>query len=197
MSARITAQRRFGRSIPSIAGAGTLLFILLSVVLFQGCANVVRFEKPSLVAHAEKLDGSDDVLYYSIGIDFTETVAPDIAKVRLKFTPETASYALYELTPAVASRYLERYQPPPQWPEAWKQRAAKDDAYEGKGIYMKFAAGRLERLGLCSHCAGGRAAPIVGTADGGAFYALPLTERQMVELFGAPLKRMKVREVYY
>lgn len=190
-------RKRLGQSVPSVHGLKTFLLLLFSVVFFQGCANVVRFEKPSLVAHAEKLDGSHVLLYYSIAIDFSTPVAPGLAQVRLKFGTDTPSYALSELTPAVVSRYLKRFEPPPQWPDAWKRKASEEDAYEGEGIYIKFETGRLVRLGLCSHCSGGRAAPIVGNAEGSVFYALPLTERQMVELFGVPDSRTAVHEVYY
>jgi hypothetical protein len=48
-----------------------------------------------------------------------------------------------------------------------------------------------------SHMENGRESPIVGTPDGQHFYELPLTERQITEVFGSPDRIYKVNEVRY
>ncbi len=158
---------------------------------------MTRFETPGVVAHAEQLDGSDEPLYYSIAIDIYKAQKSELPDIRLKFDDNGSSFALSELTPSIVSRYLPPFEAPPQWPKSWKEKAAKEDAYEGAGYYIKFEQGQAVFVGLCSHCAGGRASPVVGNKEDTHFYTLPLTERQMTEIFGPPRKRSKANEVYY
>lgn len=170
--------------------------ILLTVTL-SGCANVSRFEKDSLVAHGELLDGSQEPLYYSIQVDLKQSVDARTISSLLKLSSDSPPIAIKQLRPELVSRYLPPFIPPPQWPEAWKQKAKEDDAYTGNGFYIRFKDGQLLSVGICSHCAGGRENPIVGTPDGQHFYMLPLTEQQVTDVFGSPDRIYKVHEVRY
>jgi len=173
-----------------------LIGILLAVTL-SACANVSRFEKGSLVAHGELLDGSREPLYYSIWVDFKKSVDASTMSSLLKLSPDSPSIALGKLRPELVARYLAPFTPPPQWPEAWKEKAKEDEVYAGGGFNIRFKEGQLLSVGICSHCAEGREHPIVGTPDGHHFYILPLTERQITEIFGPPDRIYKVGEVRY
>ncbi|MFC6669454.1 hypothetical protein [Marinobacterium aestuariivivens] len=52
-------------------------------------------------------------------------------------------------------------------------------------------------LGLCSHCAGGRAFPRVAPPGGDALYTLPLTEPQLIDVFGPADRSYRANEVRY
>ena len=170
---------------------------LLLLGLLTGCADVSRFEQGPLVAHGERLEQAREPLYYSIGIDVAAAYDERLMHARLQLSPDAPPLALAELSPALVSRYLPPFVPPPQWPEAWKQKARETRAYAGNGFHIDFKHGDLAFVGICSHCAGGRESPVVGTPDGGRLFALPLTEQQLREVFGAPQRIYRVNEVRY
>lgn len=172
-----------------------VLLLLLSIGAMSGCANVSRFEKGALVAHGEQLDGATEMLYYTISINTDRGVDAQIMNVSLKLTPDSTPIPLSELNPETVSRYLPRFIPPQQWPELWKKKEAEYETYAGSGFHIKFDHGRLIYIGICSHCFGGREYPIVGVPDGHAFYSLPLTVQQLIEVFGVPSRVYKVNEV--
>jgi len=171
------------------------------VVFFAGtlsaCANVSRFEKDALVAHGEELNGANGPLYYSIFVDGSRAVDARILNVYLKLRPDAAPLMLSEMRPDIVAKYLPMFIPPPNWPEQWKKKANEEDAYSGGGFHIKFKNGSLLSVGICSHCAGGREHPVVGTPDGHSFYSLPLTEQQLIEVFGKPDRLYMVTEVKY
>jgi len=173
-----------------------LILILLTTIL-PACANVSRFEKNSLVAFGQSLEGSHEPLYSLIRIDIKKSGDAHIMSSLLKLSPDSPPIALEELTPVFVAGYLPPFTPPPQWPDSWKQKAKEYDVYDGSGFYISFKEGQLQYVGICSNCAGGREQPIVGTPDGQHFYTLPLTERQVVEVFGPPDRIYKVSEVRY
>jgi hypothetical protein len=173
-----------------------LIGILLAGTL-SACANVYRFEKSSLVAHGEILERSDEPLYYSIQIDLKQPIDTQITNILLKLSTDSPPIAITQLRSDLVSRYLSPFIPPPQWPETWKKKAEKEVAYTGNGFYMRFREDQLQAVGICSHCAGERAHPVIGTSDGRHFYALPLTIQQLTEVFGSPDRIYKVNEVYY
>lgn len=173
-----------------------LIFTLLASILFA-CANVSRFEKNSLVAHGELLDGSHELLYYSIWVDLKKSVDVRTMNFLLKLSPDSPPVALKELCPELVASYLPPFIPPQQWPDTWKQKAKEDESYSGGGFFIRFKEGRLLSVGICSHCATRRENPIVGSPDGKHFYMLPLTEQQITEVFGAPDRIYKVNEVRY
>ena len=170
--------------------------ILLAGMLLA-CTNVSRLEKDSLVAHGELLDGAQEPLYYTIFIDFNKSVDARILVSLMKFSNDAPPLSLAELRPELVAQYLPPFVPPPQWPDSLKKKATEDDAYTGGGFHIAFKNGRLASVGICSHCSGGREYPIVGTPDGQKFYELPLTERQLTEVFGSPIRIYKVNEVRY
>ena len=170
--------------------------ILLAGMLFA-CANVSRFEKESLVAHGEILDGAQEPLYYLIWVDFNKSVDTRIMGSLVKLAQDAPPLSIAELRPELVAQYLPPFTPPPQWKDSWKQKAKEDDDYTGGGFHIKFKNGRLLSVGICSHCAGGIEYPIVGTPDGQQFYELPLTEKQVTEVFGSPNRIYKVHEVRY
>ena len=163
----------------------------------SACANVSRFENDALVAYGEQLNGARETLYYSIFVDGGRVVDTHIMDVFLKLTPDASPLPLSELRPELVAKYLPPFIPPPQWPEHWKNKAKEEDAYSGGGFHIKFNNSRLLSLGICSHCFGGREHPIIGTPDGHTFYSLPLTEQQLIEVFGPPNRIYKVNEVRY
>jgi hypothetical protein len=170
--------------------------ILLAGMLFA-CTNVSRLEKDSLVAHGELLDGAQEPLYYTIFVDFKKSVDTRIMSSLIKLSKDVPPLSLAELRPELVAQYLPPFIPPPQWPESWKQKYKEDDAYAGSGFHINFKNGRLSSVGICSHCSGDREYPIVGTPDGQKFYELPLTEKQVTEVFGSPIRIYKVHEVRY
>ena len=173
-----------------------LLIIFLAGIL-PACANVSRFEVGTLVAHGEQLNGSHEPLYYSIFVDGSRKADDRIMGVLLKLTPDANPLKLSELNPELVAKFLPKFVPPPQWPEHWKKKAKEEDAYSGGGFHIKFKNGRLNSVGICSHCAEGLEHPIVGTGDGKVFYSLPLTEQQLIDVFGQPGRVYKVNEVRY
>lgn len=169
---------------------------LLAVALLSACAGVTRFQTGPLVAYAEKLGDAAEPRYYSIGINTAESDDPRILSALVKLGPEASGVAIVRLSPELVAKYLPPFTPPKEWPEILKKKAREEDAYSGGGFHIRFADGRLVSVGICSHCAGDRQSPVVGTPDGRHFYALPLTEQQMIEVFGPPDRKYKVHEVY-
>lgn len=174
-------------------------FTLGLVWMLSSCASVTRFEKETLTAHGQRLDGASEVLYYSISIrlDSIDVDGSSLGQARVKLAATAPSLPLAGLSPESVAAHLPRFVPPPQWPEAWKKRAEDDDAYTGEGYYIRFNSGRLALIGICSHCSDGPASPVVGTPDGQRLYALPLTRAQLVDVFGVPSREFKVQEVRY
>lgn len=173
-----------------------LILILLATIL-PACANVSRFEKNSLVAFGELLHDSHEPLYYLIRIDIEKSDDARTMSSLLKLSPVSPPVALGELSPSFVAGYLPPFTPPPQWLDSWKQKAKEDEVFAGSGFNIRFKEGQLLYVGICSHCAGGRENPVVGTPDGQFFYTLPLTERQVIEVFGPPDRIYKVGEVRY
>lgn len=174
-----------------------ILILILLLALLPACANVSRFQKNSLAAFGELLDGSHEPLYYLIRIDINKSADARVMSSLLKLSPDSPPVALEELSPAFVAGYLSPFAPPSQWPESWEQKAMEDDIYAGGGFNISFKEGQLQFVGICSHCAGGREYPIVGTPDRQNFYMLPLTENQVIEVFGPPDRIYKVGEVKY
>lgn len=170
---------------------------LLLLAILSACANVSRLERGSLVAHGELLDGSREPLYYSISIDLKQAADSRTTSSLLRLATDSPPLAIRQLRPEWVARYLPSFIPPRQWPEAWKQKAKEEDVYAGNGFHIRFKDGRLLSVGICSHCAGGREGPVVGTPDGQHYYALPLTQRQVTEVFGPAGRIFKVNEVRY
>lgn len=174
-----------------------ILILILFAILLSACANVSRFKKNSLVAHAEIIDGSRVPLYYKIWIDFKNPVDTQTRNFLLKLSLNSPPLALGELRPEIVAHYLPHFIPPPQWPDAWKQKTKDYDTYAGGGFHITFKDGNLLSVGICSHCSGGRKNPIIGTPNGQNFYTLPITEQQIIEIFGSPDSINKVNEVRY
>lgn len=171
--------------------------VVLLIGTLSGCANVSRFEKDGLVAHGEPINGASETLYYTIFIEIDKVVDDQIMQAFLKLTPEATPILLAELNPESAARYLPRFVPPPQWPEHWKKKAEEDEAYAGGGFHIVFRNGRFMSIGICSHCSEGREYPAIGIPGGNAFYSLPLTKQQLIDVFGSPSRLYKVNEVRY
>lgn len=174
-----------------------ILMVMLLAGTVSACASVSRFEKDAVTAHGEKIDGSREPLYYSILIDLGNAIDSSTLNIQLKLRPDAPPIPLSELHPEVVAKYLPRFTLPPQWPEKWKKKAREQDAYTGGGFHIIFKKNSIISIGICSHCAGGREHPTIGTPDGHAFYALPLTEQQLIEVFGPPKRIYKVNEVRY
>lgn len=174
-----------------------ILILTFLVSILSACTNVSRFEKDSLVAYGQLLDASKEPLYYSISIELKNSSNSPIMRSQLKFSPDSPPIPIVDIRPEFVERYLQLFVPPPQWPEAWKLKAKEKQAYSGNGFYIEFKEGQTIFISICSHCAEGRKKPIVGTADGQHFYKLPLTERQVIEVFGHPDRIYKVNEVRY
>lgn len=174
-----------------------LAVALLTASLLTACAGVSRYDRGPLAAFGEPLDQAPEPLYYLVRIEAERPADPRVMGALLKLGPEAPPLAIAALRPEAVSPYLPAFVPPPQWPETLKQKARQFDEYHGGGFYVAFRNGRLVSVGICSHCAGERHSPVVGTPDGLAFYTLPLSEPQMRAVFGAPERLRKVREITY
>ena len=174
-----------------------LSIVLFCTVMLSSCANVFRYERDALVAHGQRLNGSKVPLYYAISLDMTKSVDESAKNFLLKLTPDNPPISLKELNPELVARYLPPFTPPPQWPDKWKQKAKEEEIFAGGGFHIRFKNGQLLFVDICSHCANGRENPVVGTPDGQHFYTLPLTEQQVVEVFGSPKRIYRVNEVRY
>ena len=173
-----------------------LIVIACSAILLS-CANVWRFEKNALVAHGERINGSKEPLYYTISLDMTKSNDEHTKGILLKLTPDSKSIPLKDLNPELVAQYLTLFIPPPQWPNILKERMKAENAYAGNGFYISFKNNKLVWVSICSNCANGRESPVIGTPDGEHFYILPLTEKQMIEVFGSPKRIHRVNEVRY
>ncbi|KAA1173836.1 hypothetical protein FWJ25_10480 [Marinobacter salinexigens] len=176
---------------------GRILITLLLAALVAGCANVSRFERGALVAFGEVLGDSPEPLYYLISIDLTKATDDHILEARLQLAPDTESIPLSQLGPEIVASYLPPFVPPTEWPEALRRRAEEDDGYSGGGFSIRFRDGILLSVGACSHCAAGRASPVIVSPDQLHYYPLPLTFDQITEVFGEPDRVYKVGEVRY
>ncbi|RRJ82768.1 hypothetical protein [Aestuariirhabdus litorea] len=176
-------------SLPGTVVARSLVLGLLC--LLTACASVTRLEKGALVAHGEPLDGAAEPLYYILALDLRQLGEVERQRLVVKLAAEAELLTLSALTPERVSGYLPRAQPP-----VIRRDAPAGEAYSGGGFYLRFEAGRLQFLGLCSHCAGGRQSPLIGRV-GGELLGLPLTGTQLEALFGAPDRVYRVNEVRY
>ena len=174
-----------------------ILIVIFFAAIFSACANVSRFQKDSLTAHGELFGGSKEPLYYSIRIDIASSADERPMSFLMKLSPDSPPIASNRLYPELVARYLPPFTPPSQWPDTWKQKAKEEDIYSGNGFDIIFKNGKLLSIGICSHCAGRREYPIVGSQDGKHFYTLPLTEQEVTEVFGSPDRIYKVNEVRY
>lgn len=165
-------------------------------LLLCACAGVSRLESGGVVAFGEPVDGADRPLYYLIRIDARRPLDAHTGNALVKLAADAPSRSIADLEAGWVARHLPAFEPPAGWPDTWKKRARRLQAFQGGGYYVAFEEGRLVSLELCSHCAGGREAPRVG-APGGLLFALPLTERQLTEVFGPFESRRRVREVTY
>jgi len=173
--------------------------VLAALILLTACANVSRFEKGAFVAFGQKLDGSPEPLYYLMRMDLSRSNPAETPAFSLKLSENGPPVPWDRLTVDTVSAHLPKFVPPPVWPEKWKAEAAKRDAYEGAGYYIAFRDGRLEYLGLCSHCGKDfpEPPPGIGPPDGATFFRLPVTEAQLVSVVGRPDRIYNVREVSY
>lgn len=174
-----------------------LLILTLLALILSACANVSRFEKNSLVAFGQLLDASNEPLYYLIRVDLKKPVDSHIMSSQLKLSPDSPPVAIGEMSPEFVASYLPPFIPPSQWPDSWKLKAKEEQVYAGNGFNIAFKEGQLVFFGICSLCAGEKEYPIVGTPDRQHFYTLPLTLRQVIEVFGSPDRIYKVNEVRY
>lgn len=161
------------------------------------CANVPRLQRESLVAFGEQLDGASEPLYYLIRLDLKKSTNARTTDFSLKLSADSPAVTLKELHPELVARYLPPFTPPKEWPEHLKEKARNDVIYAGGGFHITFENDRPIYVGICSHCYIGREYPAVGTPDGQHLYVLPLTERQMAEVFGSPDRIYKVGEDRY
>jgi hypothetical protein len=170
---------------------------LLLMLLLPSCAGVSRLDKGPLVAYGEHLEKSPEPLYYLIRINCEKQDLTPALRALVRLGPEAEPLAITDLTPEFVSRHLPRFEPPREWPDAWKEKARKEHAYAGGGFHIAYNDdGRLAFVGICSHCYPSRQSPVVGTPNGRIFYTLPLTTEQFTEVFGPAERSRKQREVY-
>lgn len=172
-------------------------WIIVAMLLVSGCANVSRYQSGSVVAYGERLDGAAEPLYYAIRLDQDGVIDAHAGGVLLKLAAEAEPVAISALTPELVAQFLPAFEPPPQWPRHLQEKARRDDAYAGGGFHIRFSAGRLQSVGICSHCEGRIEAPVVGSRETGVLYRLPLTRQQLVDVFGEPERLDNVNEVRY
>jgi len=173
------------------------LWLALVGLILSGCANTSRFETGPVTAFGGALGQDDGVRYYLVDVDVLGLSPGQLPALSLPLPGARHPLRLSELTPTLTAQYLPRFVPPPQWPDTWKEKARLYPAFEGSGFYIGFGESGLKSVGLCSHCAGGRQAPGLCTADGQICHVLPLTRAQLVELVGPPDREYRVNEVRY
>ena len=127
----------------------------------------------------------------------TKSIENHLGSFYLKLSPECPPITLTELRPELVSQYLHSFIPPPQWPDRMKQKIKGQNIYSENGFHISFKNGKLLYMGICSHCADENESPVVGTLDREHFYTLPLTDQQVIEVFGTPKRIYKVNEVRY
>jgi hypothetical protein len=163
-----------------------------------GCASVSNIASDGFSMNGEKVEaGRDEVLYYSISVNFDRAVAPAVLSARVQLTPDLPPVALGELTLELVSKHLGKYVAPPQQPESYRRQAEGWLAFEGDGLFIRFHDdGRPMTVGVCSHCMNSRQFPVLAAPDGRLF-PLPLTRAEAEDVFG-PLPRAKgFSQVYY
>ena len=190
------ARRRRQWGLP-VRFFGVFAVCALFGAVLCGCAGVSRYERGPLVAFGEDLEGASEPLYYLVNIDSRRRADSRVMTALVKLGPEAPAMPVGELRPETVARLLPRFSPPPQWPQHMRQKALADESYEGGGFHLTFRESRLVSLGICSHCAGDRHSPVVGTPDGLFFYTLPLTRKQVEDVFGPAFKVRSAREVTY
>ena len=174
-----------------------VLALLGSALLLGGCSHVSRVDTGHLTAFGEPLEQPEQYLYYLVRIDNRGRPPDELPPLAIRFPAADRPIAFDALTPSVTARYLPAFVPPPQWPDKWKEKASRQTAFEGGGIYVHFEAQGPSFIALCSHCHGGRHSPVLCTADGSICHPLPLTYEALVELIGPPDRVRQVREVTY
>jgi hypothetical protein len=174
------------------------LVLALLVAGAAGCASVSNIATQGFSMNGGKVEaGRDEVLYYSIQVNFDSVTDPAVLSARVLLSPDLPPVALRDLTLEFVSRHLSKYVPPPQQPELYRRQAEGWLAFEGDGLFIRFHDdGRPMTLGLCSHCRNSRQFPVVATSDGRLF-PLPLSLAEAEQVFG-PLPRAKrFSQVYY
>lgn len=174
----------------------TLLIALLGSMLV-GCSQVARVDVGAVTAFGEPLEQAEGDRYYLVRLDARGVPPDQLPRLALALPGAEAPIPIEALTPELAARHLPRFVPPAQWPETWKEKARRLPAFEGDGFYIGFDEAGLGFVSLCSHCHGGRQAPVLCTADGRVCHRLPLTRAQLIELTGPPDRERRVREVTY
>lgn len=183
--------------MPNSSHFWLLCLVLFSLLTLSGCSNVSRFEKGPIIAYGEPLDNSKQPLYYSIYFNAAKVDDPHVLNLYIKFSKQSPSFTIKQLTPSLVAKHLAPFIVPSQWPETWKAQARQEESYAGNGFHIRFKDNKLLSIGLCSHCSGRHDFPIIGTTDGNHFYTLPITEPQLIQLFGKANKLYKTNEVRY
>jgi hypothetical protein len=171
--------------------------LITTLFLISGCANVSRYQKNDIVAFGEKINQSKQPLYYLIRLNSkkeNETNSPDFL---IKFSNDAPPVHFKNLTPELVYKYLSPFVPPSQWPQHIREKALRDQGFQGNGFYIAFRQNRFLAFSACSLCGGKQHSPVVGKSDGSAFYSLPLTFEQLTDIFGKPDRLYKVGEVRY
>ena len=178
----------------------TLTFII-SFSLVLACSNIPRIEKKGIVAYGFK----DHIAKYdSISINFEKIPNNLLPQFCLKLAPNKQPLRSDHLTEDSVSEYLPKFKIPTYWPDTWKKKANKINAFEGNGFYIAFENGNLKTIGMGNRQSNpdepitNLVSPaVIGPNDCQTFYQLPITKNQFVEIFGEPEKEYMVREVYY
>lgn len=174
-----------------------VLALLGAALLLGGCSHVSRVDAGHLTAFGEPLERPEESLYYLVRIDNRGRPPDELPPLAIRFPAADRPIAFDALTPSVTARYLPAFVPPPQWPDTWKEKASRQTAFEGGGIYVHFEAQGPSFIALCSHCHEGRHSPVLCTADGSVCHQLPVTYEGLIELIGPPDRVRRVREVTY
>jgi len=178
------------------------LLAAILILVFSACSNAFKFTKDPLFAWGQKFNNDEYVSYYSISIDFDKSGFEELPSLIVKLPGDTRIKKLDELTPEYVDQYLQAYKPPEEWPEYVKletlERLSGYEVYKSDGVYLSFKDNNISFVGLCTHCEGKiSSSAMIGNASTGTLYQLPLTEQQMIEIFGDPESVKKYNEVYY
>lgn len=175
-----------------------IFIFTLFLLLVSGCTPISKFINEPVTAFGKKYsDSNNTIRYFLLRVEMDKYPDQSLPSIQVQLSPDTAPIPLNKLTADITSRYLPIFTPPSQWPQHWKERAMMNPSFEGNGIYISFKNNQLNYLGICSNCGGQLNSPKIGKVGGSCLYPMPLTKRQMIEIFGPPRRLYDVREVTY
>ena len=173
------------------------ILLLFLIIVLGGCANIWRMEKGPLTAFSESVKESSAPRFTMLWVNLQQQTDLRVLQAQIKLADDAPLTPIGALRPDFVARHLPPFVPPPQWPEVLKERARRDDSYQGGGVYVSFRDGRLIFVSLVSRQGGEQFAPQVAAPGSTVLQTLPLSRAQMEQVFGPPRRLYRVSEIRY